>query len=282
MSVSSLPSALEESVARAWRTLRGRRVLALTGAGCSTDSGIPDYRDEAGAWKRSPPVQYRDFVRSESVRRRYWARSFAGWPRMADAEPNTAHRALAQLEAAGHIQALITQNVDGLHQKAGQRAVIDLHGRIDGVVCLECATPMGRAEFQQRLAEANPGWRAGVLGWAPDGDADLEADAYAAFGIPACPHCKGVLKPAVVFFGEHIPADTNQAAATAVAGAEAVLVVGSSLMVWSGYRLVRAAAERGIPVVAVNRGQTRADALIDLKIDAPCGPVLERVAAHAV
>lgn len=280
MDVSSPQSPSGGSVADLWRLLRGRQVLALTGAGCSTDSGIPDYRDEVGAWKRSPPVQYREFIRSEAVRQRYWARSFAGWPRMAGAEPNGAHRALAQLEAAGTVRALITQNVDGLHQKAGQRTVIDLHGRIDAVVCLDCGEPMARAEFQHRLAAANTGWNAEVLNWAPDGDADLETPAYAGFNIPECPHCGGVFKPSVVFFGEHIPLTTGQAAADAVAHAEALLVVGSSLMVWSGYRLVRAAAERGIPVVAINRGQTRADALINLKIDAPCGPVLEAVAAH--
>lgn len=259
---------------------RGRtRLVALTGAGCSTGSGIPDYRDADGAWKRKPPVQIRDFTASEAVRRRYWARSLVGWRHFAKAEPNPAHRALAALERAGALLHLVTQNVDGLHQRAGSRAVTDLHGRLDEVECLACGARSPRKEFQAVLEARNPGWVTLSAGMAPDGDADLEGRDFSGFDVPACESCGGVLKPAVVFFGDAIPPERTRAALGAVGSADALLVVGSSLMVWSGYRLVRAATERRVPVVAVNLGRTRADVLLEFKVVAPCGELLLETAA---
>ena len=256
----------------------GHACLAvLTGAGCSTDSGIPDYRDAQGGWKRKPPVQQRDFVTSHAVRQRYWARSLLGWRHFSRAEPNAAHRALARLEAAGRVQHLVTQNVDGLHQRAGSRAVTDLHGRLDQVLCLACGARSSRAVFQEELESRNPEWSALSATHAPDGDADLEARDFVDFDVPACGSCGGVMKPAVVFFGDAIPAEQTRAAREAVEQADALLVVGSSLMVWSGYRLVRTAAEAGKPVAAVNLGRTRADGLLEFKLEAPCGEALSQM-----
>jgi NAD-dependent SIR2 family protein deacetylase len=249
-------------------------VTALTGAGCSTESGIPDYRDGAGNWKRPQPVTFQEFVRSESMRRRYWARSFVGWPQIAEAAPNPAHHALATLERSGHVQSLITQNVDGLHQKAGSREVIDLHGRIDQVICLACGPETTRSELQKRLGELNPGWQARASRFAPDGDADLGPADLAAFQVAACPRCRGILKPDVVFFGEGVPCRRVEQAFACVRQARALLIAGSSLMVWSGFRFVKEAAGMGIPVAAVNLGRTRADEAFDFKIAAPCGETL--------
>jgi len=211
------------------------------------------------------------------VRKRYWARSLLGWRHFSAARPNAAHRALALLEAAGHVRHLITQNVDGLHQQAGSRRVTDLHGRLDEVLCLDCGTRAARADFQQELTARNPEWSRLSAGYAPDGDADLEAREFSGFDVPACEHCGGVLKPAVVFFGDSIPADCTRAALQEAEAADALLVVGSSLMVWSGFRLVRAVAERGQPVAALNLGTTRADSLLQFKLQAPCGATLAQV-----
>lgn len=254
------------------------RLAVLTGAGVSTASGIPDYRDEAGGWKRKPPVQFREFLTSLAVRQRYWARSLVGWRYFAAAQPNAAHRVLAQLEAHGLVRRLITQNVDGLHQRAGSRRVIDLHGRLDTVECLGCGARFERAEFQSRLETLNPACAGEGAGIAPDGDADIEEAEVSRFQVPDCGRCGGILKPAVVFFGETVPRERSERALAAVREAQALLVVGSSLMVWSGFRLVRAAAERGIPVVAINRGRTRADALFSLKLDGNCGAWLDELA----
>lgn len=256
------------------------QVVALTGAGCSTASGIPDYRDEQGAWKRKPPMQLRDFVTSEPARRRYWARALLGWRRFSNAGPNGAHRALAALEASGRLAHLITQNVDGLHQQAGSRRVTDLHGRLDEVECLSCGSRLPRASFQSELEDRNPQWPSWSAHMAPDGDADLEGVDFEAFHIPSCAACGGVLKPAVVFFGEAIPPERSREALVSVEAADALLVVGSSLMVWSGFRLVRAAAEKGLPVAAVNRGRTRADHLLQLKLEGPCADTLSQTAAR--
>ena len=249
-------------------------VAAITGAGVSTQSGIPDYRDANGDWKRSPPVQYADFVHAVATRRRYWARSFTGWPMFAAAQPNAAHRALAELERRGRVAALVTQNVDRLHQRAGSRHVIDLHGRLDVVRCLDCNRRTPRDDFQARLRDANPDWHESAAPIAPDGDADVEGRNFAAFNVPACVVCDGVLKPDVVFYGESVPRAVTEAAFAAIEAADGVLVAGSSLMVWSSYRLVRAARQRGIEVVAVNRGHTRADDLLAFKLDAECGAAL--------
>ncbi|MDE2054932.1 MAG: NAD-dependent protein deacetylase [Xanthomonadaceae bacterium] len=256
----------------AWLAERSR-VTVITGAGVSTESGIPDYRDGNGNWKRSPPVQYRDFVESDAVRRRYWARSFAGWPMFAAARPSAAHVALARLESTGRIARIVTQNVDRLHQRAGSRNVIDLHGRLDVVRCLALNHRFDRGEFQVRLRDANPDWDVSPARIAPDGDADLEGTDFGRFNVPVCEICGGMLKPDVVFYGESVPRETTAAALAAAESADGVLVAGSSLMVWSSFRLVRAAVARSIEVVAVNRGRTRGDDLFAFKLDRECGAV---------
>lgn len=266
--MSARPSELADFIGRAGR------LLVLTGAGCSTGSGIPDYRDADGRWKRSPPVSWQAFAGEPRTRQRYWARSLLGWPRLAAARPNAAHAALAELERRGRVELLVTQNVDGLHQAAGSAAVLDLHGRIDTVRCLACAHREPRAEFQARLSQLNPDWAALAATPAPDGDADLDAVDFSGFRVPPCPACGELLRPDVVFFGENVPAVRVEQALGALQRAGALLVVGSSLMVWSGYRFARAAAELGKPIAAINRGLTRADALLSLKLDADCGPVL--------
>lgn len=251
-----------------------RRIFVLTGAGVSTESGIPDYRAPDGSWKHRKPIQYRELVSSALVRKRYWARSFVGWHRIARAEPNEAHRALAELERFGRTSCLVTQNVDGLHQKAGSREVIDLHGRLDRVECLDCRWIYRRDDFQEELARRNPEWGGASGRIRPDGDVDLGAVDYEAFDVPPCPHCGGDLKPWVVFFGEQVPKDRVERAFRALDEADAMLVVGSSLMVFSGYRFVRKAAELGLPVAAVNLGRTRADDLLDFKLESSCGAIL--------
>jgi NAD-dependent SIR2 family protein deacetylase len=265
---SELLNALTEFVTR------HPRLFVLTGAGCSTDSGIPDYRDGNGDWKRRPPVRYQEFVGSERVRQRYWARSLLGWPAFARARPNAAHAALARLEAAGFVHQLVTQNVDGLHQQAGGRRVIDLHGRLDAVVCLSCGGRDARAAFQRVLAERNPAFAALAAMVGPDGDADPEDADFSGFRVPDCPRCGGILKPTVVFFGETVPKPRVERACQRLAGADALLVVSSSLMVFSGYRFCRLAADRGQPIAAINLGRTRADDELALKVDLPCGLAL--------
>jgi len=280
VSVDKFESAANVEQLAAWLGARSN-VTTITGAGVSTESGIPDYRDGDGNWKRSPPVQYRDFVESEAVRRRYWARSFAGWPMFAAARPSAAHVALAQLERAGRIGQIVTQNVDRLHQRAGSRNVIDLHGRLDVVRCLAFNHRFDRDEFQMRLRDANPDWDVAPTRIAPDGDADLEGIDFSKFNVPACEVCGGILKPDVVFYGESVPRETTAAALAAIESAAGVLVAGSSLMVWSSFRLVRTAAARGVEVVAVNRGRTRGDDLFAFKLDRECGAVLAAVAGEA-
>jgi NAD-dependent SIR2 family protein deacetylase len=262
---------------------RHRRPFVLTGAGVSTGSGIPDYRDERGEWKHRRPVLYQDFVTSPEVRRRYWARSYAGWPRFGEAAPNGAHHGLADLERAGRIHHVVTQNVDGLHQRAGSRRVIDLHGRLDTVDCLDCGSRLPRRELQVQLAALNPGWRApGNDGRAdrPDGDREIGSAAIGDFRPADCPDCGGVLKPSVVFFGESVPGERVRAAMARLDEADALLVVGSSLMVFSGFRFARRAAELGLPIAAVNRGRTRADALLALKLEADCGDTVAGAATR--
>ncbi|MGJ5082846.1 NAD-dependent protein deacetylase [Bradyrhizobium sp. HKCCYLS3013] len=251
-----------------------RRIVVLTGAGCSTNSGIPDYRDNDGQWKRTPPVTNQAFVGSDETRRRYWARSMVGWRRFGRAQPNGAHHALARLEAQGRCALLVTQNVDRLHQAAGTSNVIDLHGRLDRVRCMGCGAMLSRADFQDELAGANPHWLAHDAADAPDGDADLVGVDFATFTVPACRACGGILKPDVVFFGETVPREVVATAREHVEQAEAMLVVGTSLMVYSGFRFVRAAADRNIPIAAVNLGRTRADDLLSLKVEAPCDEAL--------
>jgi NAD-dependent SIR2 family protein deacetylase len=257
-----------------------RSLVVLTGAGCSTGSGIPDYRDEHGAWKHPRPVLLPDFLRDHRVRQRYWGRSIIGWPRFLAAVPNAAHHALAALERAGHVAALVTQNVDRLHQHAGSDATIDLHGRLDLVDCLDCGTRTPRAELQVELESLNPGWAPAVTAAGPDGDAHVAGTDFGGFRVPQCRRCGGLLKPAVVFFGESIPAHTRAAATMAFGQADAVLVVGSSLMVYSGYRLVRDAGLRGVPIACVTLGRTRADDLIGLPVAADCAATLGGLAVR--
>jgi NAD-dependent SIR2 family protein deacetylase len=253
---------------------RHRRLFVLTGAGCSTNSGIPDYRDSDGNWKRTQPVTIQAFMGEAHTRQRYWARSLIGWRRFGQAVPNDAHHALAKLEARGHCEVLLTQNVDRLHQSAGHREVIDLHGRLDLVRCMSCEAKMPREEFQRALGAANPDWVHLEATDAPDGDADLERADFSAFTVPSCASCGGVLKPDVVFFGENVPRDVVSTAQDHLAAADAMLVVGSSLMVYSGYRFVQAAAQRQIPIAAVNLGRTRADELLTLKVEDRCEAAL--------
>jgi len=258
---------------------RHPRLFVLTGAGCSTDSGIPDYRDVNGEWKRPSPVTFQAFTGEDATRRRYWARSLVGWPTMAQARPGAAHRALARLESEGRIGLLLTQNVDGLHEAAGSTRTIDLHGRIDTVRCMGCETRTPRAALQQELRRRNPSWAALEARAAPDGDADLDNIDFSTFDVPDCPRCGGMLKPDVVFFGESVPRDRVAAAFAALADADAVLVAGSSLMVYSGFRFVQAAVAAGKPVAAVNLGRTRADDLLTLKVARPVGEALEALAS---
>jgi NAD-dependent SIR2 family protein deacetylase len=249
-------------------------VVVLTGAGVSTDSGIPDYRDEEGKWKQSAPMQFRDFVGSVAARQRYWARSMVGWGRMGGAKPNRAHGALAEMERRGLVKLLITQNVDGLHSAAGSERVIDLHGRLDRVICLECRRISPRKELQARLEADNPSYVGQSFVQRADGDVDLSVD-YGAFRVAPCTACAGVLKPDVVFFGENVPAPRVQEAMAALEGARALLIAGSSLMVFSGFRFARAAVKLGVPIVVVNRGKTRADEMAALRVAGNVGEVLE-------
>lgn len=250
-----------------------QRLFVLTGAGCSTNSGIPDYRDSDGNWKRTRPVTIQAFLGEATTRQRYWARSMVGWRRFGRAMPNGAHRALANLEQQGRCELLLTQNVDRLHQAAGSRRVIDLHGRLDVVRCLGCGATMPRERFQGELARLNPAWLALDATDAPDGDADLEQD-FSSFVVPACEVCGGVLKPDVVFFGENVPRERVERAFAHLQAADAVLVVGSSLMVYSGFRFVQAAARAGLPIAALNFGRTRADDLLSLKVEQSCAQAL--------
>lgn len=254
-----------------------RRIVALTGAGLSTESGIPDYRSPRPT-PPSEPIRYLEFIRDPDRRRRYWARSMAGWPAIAAARPNAGHHALARLEAAGRLHTIITQNVDRLHQRAGSQRVIELHGALAEVRCLDCGDTTDRAALQHRLAAHNPAWHhitAGTLN--PDGDATLARDP-ATFTVPDCEGCGGLLKPRVVFFGESVPPPRVAAAFAAIAEADALLVAGTSLTVWSGLRFLRAAAERGIPIGLVNLGPVREGERATVWIPGPTGHVLPALA----
>ena len=254
------------------------RLLVLTGAGISTASGIPDYRDEKGAWKLQQPMTFAEFTGSHRARQRYWARSALGWPRFDRAQPNEAHQALAELEGLGFIKTLITQNVDRLHHLAGHKKVIGLHGLLHEVACLDCGAITHRQQMQQALIKANPALTDIQVREAPDGDAQLEYFDFASMVIPKCKRCDGVLKPNVVFFGENVPRLRVELSLQALQRADALLVVGSSLQVFSGYRFVRNAVKQGKPVAAINLGETRADDLFQFQIRKHCGPVLTELA----
>ncbi len=257
---------------------RHSRLLVLSGAGVSTASGIPGYRDGDGQWKRSPPVMLQEFLAKASARRRYWARSMLGWPIVAGAAPNAAHDALARLEADGRLAQLVTQNVDGLHQRAGSSDVLELHGSIGSVTCVDCGAKYARREIQQWLDAANAAFERASTAVAPDGDADIDACDLESFAVPECASCGGVVMPDVVFFGGSVPRERAAAASAAVDGCDAMLVVGSSLMAYSGYRLCEQAERLGKPIAAVNLGRTRADPLLAFKIEQPCAEALSALA----
>lgn len=253
-------------------------VAVLTGAGVSTESGIPDYRGPQTRLKPRNPIQHHAFVTDADARRRYWARATVGWARFRVAEPNAGHRALAALEAKGWIAGIITQNVDRLHQRAGSRAVIELHGALEDVRCMRCGALEDRETLQHRLLVLNPQWVERTAEIAPDGDAELPADVVSSFRVAECLQCGGALKPDVVFFGGNVARPVLDRALALADEARALLVVGSSLTVFSGYRFVKRAAERGCPVAIVNIGESRGDPLATLRIDAHAGEVLPALA----
>ena len=257
---------------------RHPHALVLTGAGLSTASGIPDYRGRDGIRRGREPIQGPEFRKSVAVQRRYWARSMVGWPTMSQARPNAGHVALAALEQGQRIGSVLTQNVDGLHQRAGSLSVLELHGNIRTVRCLDCHTTFARAFIQDVMREANPSLVDALAQPAPDGDAHIEPDALDEFHAPFCLHCGGALTPDVIFFGDNIPAPRTVEALRRMDDADALLVVGSSLMVYSGFRFARMAAASGKPIAAINQGITRADDLIDLKVEASAELILPRVA----
>ncbi|NUP14385.1 MAG: NAD-dependent protein deacetylase [Polyangiaceae bacterium] len=258
--------------------VRGRKAVALTGAGISTESGIPDYRGPGTRERARNPIQHRDFVRDAAVRRRYWARAFVGWDRFSRARPNAGHAAVAELEASGAVTAVVTQNVDRLHQAAGSRTVIELHGALSDVRCLGCGSLEKREDVQHRLMLLNPRLVGTSATIAPDGDAELARSIVDDFEVADCLSCNGPLKPDVVFFGGSVPQPVVEAAYQRVDGAEVLLVLGTSLAVYSGFRFVRRAHERGIPVAIVNLGETRADPYAAVRIDRPLGATLTDLA----
>ena len=257
--------------------LAGRRTVALSGAGMSTDSGIPDYRGPNGSLRFRQPMQYREFTGSEAARRRYWARSYLGWDRIRAARPNPGHLALARIEKTGSLVGLITQNVDGLHQAAGSLRVLELHGSLAEALCLDCGQREARDHLQDRLREANPEWNPGIIAFAPDGDAELERQSESSFRVPPCLRCGGTLKPDVVFFGESVPRERVEAAWSLFSEAERLLVVGSSLTVFSGFRFVERAVRLGMAVAIVNRGPTRGDPNAAIRIEGSLSEVLPAV-----
>ncbi|MEV4619927.1 NAD-dependent protein deacetylase [Asanoa sp. NPDC049573] len=255
-------------------------VAVLSGAGLSTESGIPDYRGPTGAARKFAPMTYQTFTRDAAARQRYWARSHVGWQVIGRAAPNPGHRAVADLQRAGLVSAILTQNVDGLHQAAGARDVVELHGSIDRVICLDCGQTTARTALDRRLHAANPSFGALAAAVNPDGDVDLDDASVAVFRAVDCGRCQvGMLKPDVVFFGETVPAERVDLCFAAVGGARLLLVLGSSLTVMSGRRFVLRAAKLGVPVAIVNQGPTRGDAYAALKVDAPLGTVLPDLAA---
>lgn len=247
------------------------KLFVLTGAGCSTAAGLGDYRDAAGLWKRKQPITGQVFRNDDYMRKRYWARSAVGWPAFDQAQPTRAHRALAALQSKGRVAHLVTQNVDRLHQKAGHENVIDLHGRLADVRCLDCNAFESRNAFQLRLLERHPWLSALSAAHAPDGDADLETDQLDKLDIPDCLSCGGMLKPEVVFFGENVPRPRVELAMSQLDASDALLVAGSSLMVFSGFRFCRRATQNRQPLVIINNGVTRADELASLKIEGDVG-----------
>ncbi|MEH6550715.1 MAG: NAD-dependent protein deacetylase [Pseudomonadales bacterium] len=251
------------------------RMMAITGAGISAGSGIPTYRDDSGNWQSRKPIQHDEFIKDAKQRQRYWSRSAVGWPAISTAQPNRAHHALAQLEQAGAIDLLVTQNVDRLHQRAGHQQVVDLHGRLDQVVCLSCQQVENRDQLQTRLLQSNPSLLGFKAQLRPDGDADLNDQLMSTIQPPDCLYCEGILMPDVVFFGGNVPKARQQTATQALERADALVVIGSSLTVYSGFRFCRMADNTNKPILIINRGKTRADDMATLKIDEDCAEVLE-------
>lgn len=260
--------------------LRDRRPLFLSGAGISTESGIPDYRSPERLKKPRQPMRYQAFVGSAGARQRYWARSLAGWSVVSRAKPNRAHVALVNLEQKGALTGLITQNVDGLHTSAGSKDVLELHGGLARVLCLSCGAVEPRHRIQRRMLHLNPDFEVRLTNVAPDGDADLAQTLLDGFEVPACLRCGGVLKPDVVFFGENVPKNRVERAWKMLDAADALVVVGSSLTVFSGYRFVAKAAKEGKPVAIINRGPTRGDKDADLRVEANVGELLPNLATN--
>lgn len=268
---------MDDVIAQLARLVADGDVVVLGGAGVSTDSGIPDYRGPTGIVRRTAPMTYREFVTDPVARRRYWARSQIGWRHVRRAQPNAAHRAIVDLERGGWSAGLITQNVDGLHHAAGSRDVVELHGNLARTVCLDCGELRSRHEMAERLTAANPGFDQQPTAVAPDGDAEVDRGAEPGFVVVTCRRCGGVLKPDVVFFGESVPRDRIDRCCGMVDAARALLVVGSSLTVMSGYRFIIRARKRGTPVAIVNRGPTRGDDDARIRIDAGLADVLPRL-----
>ncbi len=252
------------------------RLVVITGAGCSAPSGIPTYRNAAAEWQRPNPIQHRDFLSSEVDRQRYWIRSFAGWPAVREALPNQAHRCLADLERRGIVQLLVTQNVDQLHHKAEHQRIVELHGRLDQVICLDCGDLSTRQDMQLRLSTLNPGLSEQAVTIAPDGDAEVSTESVK-IRIPECRRCGGVLKPNVVFFGGAVPRYIVNTTVESIDSADGVLVVGSSLTVFSAFRFCRHAHRTNKPIAIINRGITRADDLATLKLDGDCQQTFVRL-----
>jgi NAD-dependent deacetylase sirtuin 4 len=258
--------------------LRGRRVVVLTGAGVSTESGIPDYRGPQSTLRTRRPIHGPEFLRSATTRRRYWARAMVGWESFRRARPGPAHFAIAHLQTRGGVSRLITQNIDRLHHAAGSRDVIELHGALTEVICLDCGGLEDRDAVQTRMCAANRPWVDLTAQLRPDGDADIADQVIATFEVPACLRCGGVLKPRVVFFGENVPRLLVEEAFASLDQSDALLVAGTSLAVFSGYRFLRRAAERRIPIAIVNRGPVRGEELASVKIEGSAGAVLGDVA----
>lgn len=262
---------------------RAKRLFVITGAGLSTESGIPDYRSEGvGLYARTDrrPMQHAEFVRSAKSRQRYWARNFVGWPQFSSHRPNAAHEELRRWEEAGRLHWLVTQNVDALHSKAGQEGLTELHGCAHRVMCLGCGAISAREALQRRFVALNPDWQAQAGGVAPDGDVFIEDEQVLHFRVPSCEECGGILKPEVTFFGDTVNKATVQFVHDRLGESDAVLVVGSSLQVYSGYRFLLAASDRKIPVAILNIGPTRADHLAELKVSGRCGEVLSAIRPH--
>jgi NAD-dependent SIR2 family protein deacetylase len=269
-----LSSAALFSIETARDRILGKRVFVLTGAGLSTDSGIPDYRGQGRVAKH--PMTFDTFMGSDLAQKRYWARSYVGWSRISSATPNAGHLALAKAESQGKIRTLVTQNVDGLHQEAGSRSVIDLHGRLDRVVCMSCKDSISRVEMDSFLKDLNPSIHKDEnVEFTPDGDAEVEGTEN--FIVPSCKLCKGVYKPDVVFFGESVPSERVELALNLLEDSDVLLVAGSSLTVNSGYRFAKQASKSQKPIIVVNIGATRADAFANAKIEANTSLALERL-----